>query len=207
MILMKTGYWYNSIDELFNAKSCLQFWPEKHQTKEQKFNAITRFILYAGMVMSLYKDSSYYFVMSVFLVVIMSFFSKKTEGFRSPRHGSTAPRHTNPKHMRLVDEECQKPTDDNPFANVLMNEYAENVHRHPACPIEDVADDVHKKFMKGLYSDITDIYEKENSQRQFYSTPNTQIPNDQINFAKWCYMKDTTCKTDPSQCTGFEAGN
>ena len=41
---MVTDYWYNNIDTLFNTKSLLEFWPMKHQTKKEKYNAITRFI-------------------------------------------------------------------------------------------------------------------------------------------------------------------
>ena len=205
---MVTDYWYNNIDTLFNSKCLLEFWPMKHHTKKEKFNAITRFILYAGAIMSLTKDTTYYFVLSVVLVLMMALFTKKSEisDRKEKEVKKNVPRHTNPKHTKIVEEECQQPTDENPFSNVLMNEYTDNVDRPPACPIEEVSEDVNDKFMKGLYSDINDIYEKENSQRQFYSTPNTQIPNDQINFAKWCYMRDSTCKETPSKCTGFEAG-
>lgn len=206
---MVTDYWYNNIDNLFNTKSLLEFWPMKHQTKKEKYNAITRFILYAGALMSVTKDTTYYLVLAIVLVLLMAFFTKKTEKFSDKKERETkknVPRHMDPKHMKIVEEDCQKPTDENPFSNVLMNEYTDNVERPPACPIEEVSDDVNNKFLKGLYSDINDIYEKENSQRQFYSTPNTQIPNDQINFAKWCYMRDDNCKVNPSKCTGFEAG-
>lgn len=207
---MNNGYWYNNIDVLFDSKKILEFWPMKHHTKHEKFNAMTRFMLYAGGILSVTKDTSYYFVLSVFLVIIMSVFSSRKSGGFSDRKETIVKKHIskhlNPKHMKIVEEDCKKPTDENPFSNVLMNEYTDDVNRPPACPIEDVAEDVKTKFMKGLYSDIHDIYDNENSQRQFYSTPNTQIPNDQVNFAKWCYMKDSNCKVDPAKCTGFEAG-
>lgn len=206
---MKTDYWYNNLDTLVNSKNILEFWPAKQHTKAEKFNAITRFILYAGALMSVTKDTTYYFVLSVIFVIVMAFFSKKTENFSDRKEKEVKrniARHVHPKHTKIVEEDCKKPTDENPFSNVLMNEYTDDSNRPPACPIEEVEEDVKDKFMKGLYSDINDVYERENSQRQFYSTPNTQIPNDQINFAKWCYMQDVNCKSDPSKCTGFEAG-
>ena len=42
--------------------------------------------------------------------------------------------------------------------------------------------------------DIDDIYSKYNSQRQFYTMPNTSIPNKQKEFALWLYNRGPTCK-------------
>ena len=35
------------------------------------------------------------------------------------------------------------------------------------------------------YRDPNDIYNRISSERQFYTTPNTTVPNDQTGFAKW----------------------
>ena len=40
---------------------------------------------------------------------------------------------------------------------------------------------------KQLFGDIGEIFELEQSQRNFYSTANTRIPNNQTAFANWCY--------------------
>ena len=54
--------------------------------------------------------------------------------------------------------------------------------------------DIEQNFNHNLYRDVSDLYGKSNSQRQYYTTPNTQIPNDQTSFAKWCYGTPATCK-------------
>ena len=52
-----------------------------------------------------------------------------------------------------------------------------------------------------LYKDVSDIFSKNNSQRQFYTTPVTTIPNDQGSFADWLYKTPPTCKeNNGNQC-------
>ena len=38
------------------------------------------------------------------------------------------------------------------------------------------------------------IFNKENSQREFYTMPDNSIMNDSIKFAEWCYKTPPTCK-------------
>jgi hypothetical protein len=181
----------------------------KHQPIEEKINSLSRFILYAGAMLSLSKNTSYYFVVSVMLTIIIAVVSMRMNGKfdRNQKDRRTVTRSTHPEHMQMISERCSVPTKENPFGNVLINEYSDNPGRPPACAYKDVETDINEKFKSGLFTDLEDVYGNENSQRQFFTTPNTEIPNDQINFAKWCYQKDKTCKENPVECTGFEAGN
>jgi len=59
------------------------------------------------------------------------------------------------------------------------------------------------KFSKGLFKDINSLYNNENSQREFYTTPNTSIPNKQGELANWLYKVPPTCKEGNGfQCVG-----
>jgi hypothetical protein len=84
---------------------------------------------------------------------------------------------------------CSRPTAANPFMNVLLTDFKENPHRAPACDVRDCGtrSEVHQLFNKNLQRDVGDIFYKNASDREFYSTPNTTIPNDQDAFAKWLY--------------------
>ena len=44
-----------------------------------------------------------------------------------------------------------------------------------------------ENIRKKLFHDVTENLEFEQSMRQFYSTANTIIPNDQESFAEFCY--------------------
>ena len=98
----------------------------------------------------------------------------------------------------LLNEEFTMPTKKNPFMNVLMNEYKDNPQRKSAAPVynEEVLDDATKKSRKDekLYKNLGDNLTFQNSLRTFYSTPNTNIPNNQKEFAEFCYGNMASCK-------------
>jgi hypothetical protein len=91
---------------------------------------------------------------------------------------------------------CVKPTPNNPFMNVLMTDYVKNPTRPSACAIDNnkTKREVKKHFEKNLFRNVDDVFHKNASDRQFYTTPITTIPNDQTAFAKWLYGQETTCK-------------
>jgi len=99
---------------------------------------------------------------------------------------------------------CSAPTVDNPFMNACVNDFnSENVP--VACNADDdvINHDMEIKFNEDLYRDIEDVFDKKNSQRQFYTIANN-IPNDQEAFARWCYKFPATCKTNQDRCLRYE---
>ena len=72
--------------------------------------------------------------------------------------------------------------------NTLVSDYKNNTQKKSACKyIPDIKKKIENNFDNNLYKDIGDIYGKNSSQRQFYTMPNTQIPNDRKQFANWLY--------------------
>ena len=64
-------------------------------------------------------------------------------------------------------------------------------------------------FENNLYIDANDIFNRNNSQRQFYTTPVTTIPNKQKELGNWLYKTPPTCKEGHGgQCFGniYKAG-
>lgn len=204
---MGSQIWYENIHVLFDGKNALDFWPTKLQSYEEKFNSVTRFILYGGITLSVYYRNTFHVIVSIALISFMAYLSSmgfvKKESFAK---GQIPAKHNSPNYMRRIEQDCTKPTSENPFGNILINEYVDDPMRPPACPVEDVEDDMKDKFVEGLYRDVGDVYERENSQRQFFTMPNTSIPNDQASFAKWLFFQNSNCKSDKSVCTGFEVG-
>jgi len=92
---------------------------------------------------------------------------------------------------------CTKPEPNNPFMNVLLSDYESSPNKEKACDVTSskVQHDMDKLFKNELFRSVDDIFDKNYSYRQFYTTPNTTIPNDQEAFAKWLYYtEDETCK-------------
>lgn len=113
------------------------------------------------------------------------------------------------KSLFSVDEQikfekatCKKPTKDNPFMNPLL----EDLNKPDVAPCNANDEDIHNESMKyynmDLFRDINELYDKKNSQRQFY-TINNGIP-DQKSFAEWLYKVPVTCKQDQIGCLKYD---
>ena len=103
-----------------------------------------------------------------------------------------------------------KPTKKNPLMNVLLPEINDNPNRNAALPAfnpivenninnktkEMVVDKFNnnKNIDKRLFKDLGDNFEFDMSMRQWYSTPNTKVMNDQKEFAEFCYGDMISCK-------------
>ncbi len=82
--------------------------------------------------------------------------------------------------------------------NVLLTDYNNpdriNSEAKTSYDNEELQGEIETNFNNNLYRDIGDLYATKNSQRQFYTTANTKIPNDQDKFADWLYKQPMTCK-------------
>ena len=57
----------------------------------------------------------------------------------------------------------------------------------------------------GYHDNINrDVFERENSQRNFFTVPNKITAESQTNFANWLYKVGPTCKERTSSCTYYE---
>jgi len=101
---------------------------------------------------------------------------------------------------------CRMPTKDNPFMNPSQDDITIDMGVQPvACNVDDeqIQDKITDCYNEDLYRNVTDLFEKQNSQRQFYTIPQS-LPNDQASFADWCFKNDNICKLDQSKCLRYE---
>lgn len=109
------------------------------------------------------------------------------------------------EEKRIYDKStCRKPTVNNPFMNPSVDDFnKENIPVACNSDDEDIHNDMTVKFNADLYRDVDDVFNKKNSQRQFF-TVHHNIPNDQEAFARWCYKFPSTCKTNQTRCLRWE---
>lgn len=104
---------------------------------------------------------------------------------------------------QLLKEEFKEGNKKNPFSNVLLTQINDEPNRMAAPPafnpnVEDtITKDVKKavQFMnpdinntnKQLFGSLWENFRLDNSNRVFYSTPNTRVANDQTAYAKYLY--------------------
>ena len=89
------------------------------------------------------------------------------------------------------------PTSRNLFMNVLLDEYKYNPNRPEAAPVgnKTVKQTLDDYFRVHWFSDPTDVFGKNQNQRQYVTQPSTTVPNDQGSFANWLYkIPGKTCK-------------
>jgi len=183
-------FWFNKVDILFDRTKMLEFWPSKFQSYEERINAITRFILYAGAIMSFYKHTSEPFVMAIILVVIIVLTSKSKNKILN-------------KLIRKPNEDCQLPSMNNPMGNYMPYD---SVERKKACNSDLVSDEINEQLFAQFPTAGLSSTNKSFIQRQFFSTANTDIVNDQKAFATYLYgnANKKMCKTNPEVCTGYD---
>jgi len=173
------------------------FFPTQDMTFTEKLNAVMRFILYFTIIMLLFTGDVRMIFVPILVGTLTALLNEYVHDL--PAHEKDQKTETFVKSKGS----CIRPTDQNPFMNVLMNEYVDSPDRSSACDTEnpDVKKTISNMFNEKLFRSVDDIFYKNSSDRQFYTNPNTMIPNDQDGFARWLYQTEPTCKEgNGTQC-------
>lgn len=188
-------FWKDDITILLNKHRLIEFVPTADMTANEKLNALTRLSLYVGILLTLvYKSSAPIYIPLITCAILYLVYEHYPDMISQSAGGFNS-------------DHVQEPTKDNPFMNVLMTDYADNPQRKPAGDIDipDIKEKINENFSHGLYKDVNNIWDKNNSQRQFYTNPSTTIPNDRDSFMKWCWKTPYTCKEgNLTRCLEFE---
>ena len=205
--------WIKDINVLFKKENLFKYLPLNSYTNYEKINSIMRLTLYLSALLAfLYKNINYFFIFIICGIVTYLMyinedkketknFEKQIENYENIETDKDIKKNkiNHKKYLR----NCVLPTRENPFMNILPTD---NRKRKSACKSynnEKIKNLVEDKFSKGLFKDINSIYNNENSQREFYTTPNTTIPNKQGDFANWLYGIPKSCKEgNGNQCVG-----
>jgi hypothetical protein len=208
-------FWAENPNILFQSEYLLEFFPIDEMTYEQKMNAISRLITIltiVGFVISRNVRILLIYVVTLGGICLAYYMQKKKVGENGEGFSTNNPGIDFLKQKNLFPKEqlFDSPSSENPMSNVLMTDYDYNPHKKPAGPSynkninEDILSQA-KQFIADANPDQPDIVKKlfhnvddqlgfEHSMRQFYSNPNTMIPNDQQAFAEFCYGSMVSCK-------------
>ena len=223
-------FWYNDMSILIESNRLTEFFPTKNQTLEERFNALVRLSLYCSIILYYYNKNYKY--LSVFIGALLITYFVYTNNPENDKQDTDIDKNNNKGTLNFSgggtlnaervsgggtfieglsnDEECTLPTLDNPFMNVTMKDMLNIDPKNPGRPKAcDTTNPEFKKkmdemFNHNLFKDVNDVFGKMNSQRQFYTMPNTTIPNAQDDFAKWLYLNPKTCKEDQDYCLRYE---
>jgi hypothetical protein len=154
--------WYTHPAVLFERP--LDFFPNRGMTPEERLNSMVRFVLYASIAVSAYNADPMMLALGVCIIIALSL----VDATRVKEKIVSTPR-GHPEDD-IQEPRCTAPTEDNPFMNVLPHEFASN--KPAACRItESTMKKTNDYFDRGLHREITDVYHKRASDRQFVTMP------------------------------------
>ena len=205
---MNTEFWLYNPLVLFNKNSLTELWPNNNMNLNEKLNSITRLVIVLSILGYLITNNINMIITGILTISSISVLqyiqhnkilknNVQNEGFDNLNLFNNKNTYT-------------KPTKKNPLMNVLLPEINDNPNRNAALPAfnpsvenninnktkEMVVDKFNnnKNIDKRLFKDLGDNFEFDMSMRQWYSTPNTKVMNDQKEFAEFCYGDMISCK-------------
>ena len=191
---MAEQIWFKDPQHFMTSHSYNIFFPSSEMNFVQQLNSLMRLSIYFCVIVFIVKqEPNIFFVlifMGIFTFLLYSIDAKNTilkQSFLDEN---------NLDENKITHEECMKPSNNNPFMNVLMSEYVDKPERPKACDvtIDKTNKMINTAFEYGLYRDVNDVFSKSASDRQYVTNPSTTIPNDREKLTDWLYKSGSTCK-------------
>lgn len=196
-------FWAEDFSVLLLSERLYEFFPSNKFSFYENLNAVVRLGFYLSVMLSLYYQDLQSFGILVFAFAITYFLFR----FYTPEKKEGEATEQEIIETMNMEADCTKPTLDNPFMNYTMYDHLTfNSDKKPACDIksEDVKQEMKSNFNNNLYKDVSDVFDRRNSQRQFFTMPWTTVVNDQTEFANWLYKSPSTCKENQDYCLRYE---
>lgn len=172
--------------------------PSYDMTFKEKIIAIVNFILFFSLIASLVFRTIIFILFGLIISVLLYYvYLYNLEAKKELKEKLEL------RDNAIINNSiCVKPSKDNPFMNPNITDKNKN-YDIKACNVDNIKirSEIDKFFKDPVYKDVIDIYDRNFSQRQFYTVPATTIPNDQSSFTHWLYHRDKTCKeNNGNQC-------
>ncbi len=179
-----TTFWLDD-PRILMKKDYMSLWPCAKMDVNARLNAVTRIVLLVSVVaFAATKRPRFLIVGGVTIALIVAYQRSRPveiEGYE-------------PQNLA----EHTLPSEFNPMMNVQLPELNGNPHRKSALKAyhpqtKDMITDAVKKMVLAngidprVFRGLNNEDDLEQSMRQFYTMPNTSVPNNQEEFGKFCY--------------------
>ena len=199
---MSTPFWFKDISILYNKNYLLEIIPKKEYDFSRKLNAVVRFSIYYSILLYIFKRDTNILCFPFITIVITVFLHRTNrdetnddamKGLMSSK-SNTSMEDIDMMIMDINKDVFREPDNDNPMMNQNYFDLYENKKAVPTYNNPGMKRKVEETLDADVYKDSNDLFNRRNSQRQWYTMPNTEAMNKQTEFAKWCYMTPPTCK-------------
>ena len=199
---MSTPFWFKDISILYDKNYLMEIIPKKEYDFNRKLNAVVRFTIYYGILLYIFKRDKNILCLPFITVVITVYLhktskdDKQDDNFKGLMNTKGS---TNLSEIDMMIDEINTdvyriPEIDNPMMNQNTFDLYENKKAIPTYNNPGVKRKVEETLDSQVFKDSNDLFNRRNSQRQWYTMPNTEAMNKQTEFAKWCYSTPPTCK-------------
>lgn len=207
-------FWTKDPYILFKKDTFIDIYPKENMKLDEKLNALTRLTIYLTFAFYLLFKNLNILITGIFILVVLVFIYYILD--KQSSKTNIKEKYTNIDLYNKYKDNYTNPTRNNPLMNVSLTEIHDNPHRLRGAPAFNTAvnDEINEKtkdmvqnnfkenYVKDkLFNDLGDKLQFEQSMRQFYTTSNTNIPNNQKDFAQFCYGNMASCKDgDVEEC-------
>ena len=207
---MFTKFWTKDINILYNRNHILEIFPSSSFDIIRKLNAIFRFSIYYSLLVFLYNRNNTNVFYIPIVVGILTYVVYKKNNSIQVDDALIQSINGDKESVQDMGKSCRIPTKDNPFMNPELSDFGNNVEVKESCTSFDnkgVQKKIDEYFDEGVFKEFSDIFNNKNSQRQFFTVPGRDVPNDQGSFAQWLYGSPPTCKEgNQIDCLSFRNG-
>lgn len=188
-----TPLWIDNLEILYEKKYLFEILPGKSFDFNRKLNSLLRLSFYYSIIVYLTSKNKKVLLVPLFTGIFTVLMGKKLKQNVIDKAVTDLQNNVN-LPLETIDSECRIPTENNPFMNPTI--FGENNSKSSCLSYNNkgVQSNIENKFNKNLYREASDIFSKNNSQRQFYTVPSKKYPNDQDAYKKWLYSTPPTCK-------------
>jgi|TARA_B110000858_G_C17809509_1_gene480209 hypothetical protein len=204
-----SSFWINQPYILIDKDKIMDIWPLEKMNRTEKLNAISRLIIILtiiGIILTKSLKIIISGVVTLIIIVILYLLFKKDDILNSEKKSLKEEGFSNYNKMK---HNFTNPNITNPNMNLLLPEIQDNPNKVESAESYNkfVTEDINlatKDFIKSqfnddkiddkLFNNLGDNYQFEQSMRQFYTTANTKVCNNQGEFARFCYGNMAACK-------------
>ena len=199
---------------LLNNQYIMEIFPNSNMEYNQKLNAISRLIILLSLLALIFTRNISFFIIGIIgLIAIYILFINQSktkitkENFQNIINDDMIPIQnkeiTSDTLKQFMKNDFQMGDKKNPFGNVLLTDIGDHPERKSAPPAfnPDVYEDITrstkklvqtlnpeiKNTNKQLFGSLSDNFYLDQSNRNFFSTANTRVTNDQGAYAKFLY--------------------
>jgi len=188
--------WIYDMNILFNKNNILNFFPDTvNLSLVENLNRSMRFIIYYFLilyVMNIIDLKTILCGLVLWTVITLFIITNNTDE-------NIIEKFTLMNNKVKTIE--RKSTKDNPVMNLSVLDYGKNINIKVDLDDKNIDKNIIGKDISSINKyNYNELGRVNLLNRNFYTMPNTKVPNEQTEFARALYDKGPTCKQDTSQC-------